>query len=59
MRNFLFYLTLLLLPSVVYASDLLAGSTWKTIDDKTNQPSAIVKFSEDKMDGSLQLFKRF
>ena len=48
MRNFLFYLTLLLLPSLVYASDPLAGSIWKTIDDKTNQPSAIVKFSEDK-----------
>ncbi|MEG0343747.1 MAG: DUF2147 domain-containing protein [Acinetobacter sp.] len=49
MRNFLFYLTpLLLLPSLAYASDPLAGTIWKTIDDKTNQPSAIVKFSEEK-----------
>ena len=48
MRNFFLYLTPLLLPSIVYASDPLAGSTWKTIDDKTNQPAAIVKFTEIK-----------
>lgn len=36
------------LPTCVYASDPMHGTTWKTIDDKTNKPTAIVKFSEDK-----------
>lgn len=31
-----------------FASDKLHGSVWKTIDDATNQPRALVKFSQDK-----------
>lgn len=42
------YLPLFLFSNFIYASDPLDGTTWKTIDDKTKQPSAIVKFSEDK-----------
>lgn len=34
------------------AADALDGTVWKTIDDKTNQPKALVKFYEQK-DGSL------
>ena len=30
------------------AADPLNGTVWKTIDDKTNQPRAIVKFTEQK-----------
>ncbi|MFV5373679.1 DUF2147 domain-containing protein [Acinetobacter calcoaceticus] len=45
------YLLLLLLsfysiPS--FASDKLHGSVWKTIDDATNEPRALVRFNEDK-----------
>lgn len=38
----------LLLPSLTYAIDPLNGTNWKTIDDKTNQATAIVQFNEDK-----------
>ncbi len=31
-----------------FASDKLHGSVWKTIDDATNQPRALVRFSQDK-----------
>lgn len=48
MRNFLISLSSFLLPTLAFAADPLAGSTWKTIDDKTNQPAAIVKFTEIK-----------
>lgn len=48
MRNFLISLSSFLLPTLAFAADPLIGTTWKTIDDKTNQPSAIVKFSEEK-----------
>lgn len=34
------------------AADPLNGTVWKTIDDKTKQPKAIVKFTEQK-NGSL------
>ncbi|QIO04600.1 DUF2147 domain-containing protein [Acinetobacter shaoyimingii] len=34
------------------AADPLNGTVWKTIDDKTKQPKALVKFTEQK-DGSL------
>ena len=34
------------------AADALDGTVWKTIDDKTNQPKALVKFTQQK-DGSL------
>lgn len=30
------------------AADPLNGTVWKTIDDKTKQPKAIVKFTEQK-----------
>lgn len=39
---------LIFFPTFVFASDPLHGTTWKTIDDKTNKPTAIVKFNEDK-----------
>ncbi|MCM1959095.1 DUF2147 domain-containing protein [Acinetobacter modestus] len=31
-----------------FAADQLNGTVWKTIDDETNQPRAVVRFSEDK-----------
>ncbi len=37
---------------LVHAADPLNGTTWKTIDDKTKQAKAIVKFTEQK-DGTL------
>lgn len=37
---------------VVHAADPLNGTVWKTIDDKTKQPKALVKFTEQK-NGSL------
>jgi len=45
------YLLLLLLSfhSIhSFASDKLHGSVWKTIDDATNEPRALVRFNEDK-----------
>ena len=30
------------------AADPLNGTVWKTIDDQTNQPRALVRFNEDK-----------
>lgn len=33
---------------LVHAADPLNGTVWKTIDDKSKQPKAIVKFSEQK-----------
>ena len=54
-----FFLFLLASYSIhSFASDQLNGTVWKTIDDETNQPRAIVKFSEDQTgalsDGILQ-----
>ncbi len=44
-----FFLFLLASYSIhSFASDQLNGTVWKTIDDETNQPRAIVKFSEDQ-----------
>ena len=34
------------------AADSLNGTVWKTIDDQTNKPKAVVKFTEQK-DGTL------
>lgn len=34
------------------AADPLNGTVWKTIDDQTNKPKAVVKFTEQK-DGTL------
>ena len=39
-------LGLLGLSALANAADPLNGTVWKTIDDKTNQPKAIVKFTE-------------
>lgn len=36
------------LAALANAADPLNGTTWKTIDDKTKQPKAIVKFTEQK-----------
>ncbi len=43
-------LALGLLSTAVFANaaDPLNGTTWKTIDDTTKQPKAIVKFTEQK-----------
>lgn len=40
------------LPMATFAADELDGSVWKTVDDKTNQPKALVKFKENG-DGTL------
>lgn len=39
---------LLGLTVVANAADTLNGTVWKTIDDTTNKPKAIVKFTEQK-----------
>lgn len=39
---------LLGLAAFANAADPLNGTTWKTIDDKTKQPKAVVKFTEQK-----------
>lgn len=44
----LLYPLFLCLPTFGYASDPLNETVWKTIDDKTKKPTAIVKFKEDK-----------
>ena len=48
MRNFFLYLTPLLLPSIVYASDPLEGLTWKTYNVKPNHLAPFLKFTEIK-----------
>lgn len=48
MKKIGIYSASFLIPAISYAADPLAGTTWKTIDDKTSQPAAIVKFSENK-----------
>ncbi len=40
-----------------FASDKLHGSVWKTIDDATNQPRALVRFSQDKNGVLSQILK--
>ncbi len=37
------------LTALANAADPLNGTTWKTIDDKTKQPKALVKFTEQKI----------
>lgn len=39
---------LLGLSALANAADPLNGTVWKTIDDKTKQPKAMVKFTEQK-----------
>ena len=41
-------LGLLGLSALANAADPLNGTVWKTIDDETKQPKAIVKFTEQK-----------
>ncbi|OTG69513.1 hypothetical protein B9T25_02790 [Acinetobacter sp. ANC 4470] len=52
MKKIVFALGLLGLTALANAADPLNGTVWKTIDDKTKQPKAIVKFTEQK-NGSL------
>lgn len=40
-------LSALALSGTLYAADPLNNTVWKTIDDKTNQPRALVKFTEN------------
>ncbi|TCM59493.1 uncharacterized protein DUF2147 [Acinetobacter calcoaceticus] len=39
--------SLLAIPCSIFAADPLHGTLWKTIDDKTKQPRALVKFTEN------------
>lgn len=48
MKKIALTLGLLGLTALANAADPLNGTLWKTIDDKTNQPKAIVKFTEQK-----------
>ena len=48
MKKYLFLCLLASYSVNSFASDRLNGTVWKTIDDETNQPRALVKFSEDK-----------
>ena len=48
MKKMILALGLLGLTVLANAADPLNGTTWKTIDDKTKQPKAIVKFTEQK-----------
>lgn len=43
----IFAFTVLALPCSLYAADPLNNTVWKTIDDKTKQPRALVKFTEN------------
>lgn len=52
MKRIVFTLSTMLLAVSAQAADRLNGTTWKTIDDETKQPKALVKFTEQK-DGSL------
>ena len=52
MKKIALALGLLGLTALANAADPLNGTSWKTIDDKTNQPKAIVKFK-------LSVFKNF
>ena len=48
MKKIVFALGLLGLSALANAADPLDGTVWKTIDDKTKQPKAMVKFTEQK-----------
>ena len=48
MKKYLFLCLLASYSIQSFASDHLNGTVWKTIDDETNQPRALVRFSEDK-----------
>ena len=48
MKKFALALGLLGATVLANAADPLNGTVWKTIDDQTKQPKAIVKFTEQK-----------
>ena len=48
MKKIALALGLLTTAMFANAADPLNGTVWKTIDDKTNQPKAVVKFTEQK-----------
>lgn len=48
MKKIALTLGLLGLSVLTNAADPLNGTVWKTIDDKTKQPKAMVKFTEQK-----------
>ncbi|MBF7690637.1 DUF2147 domain-containing protein [Acinetobacter pollinis] len=52
MKKLCLILSMLGAAVTVHAADPLNGTLWKTIDDETNQPKALVRFSEQK-DGML------
>lgn len=52
MKKITLALGLLATAVFAHAADPLNGTVWKTIDDQTKQPKALVKFTEQK-DGSL------
>lgn len=56
MKKLITTLGLLAVSGLAFAADPLDGSVWRTIDDKTKQPKAIVKFTESNgvLTGSIQ-----
>jgi len=48
MKKFALAIGLLGATVLANAADPLNGTVWKTIDDQTKQPKAIVKFTEQK-----------
>ncbi|WP_445116867.1 DUF2147 domain-containing protein [Acinetobacter sp. WZC-1] len=48
MKKIVLALGLLATAVLSHAADPLNGTVWKTIDDKTKQPKAVVKFTEQK-----------
>ena len=48
MKKIVLALGLLSATAFANAADPLSGTVWKTIDDTTKQPKAIVKFTEQK-----------
>lgn len=59
MKKITLMLGLLGLSALANAADPLNGTVWKTIDDETKQPKAIVKFTEQKMGHYLQASNRY
>jgi hypothetical protein len=50
MKKIALALSVLGLTALAHAADPLNGTVWKTIDDKTKQAKALVKFTEQKME---------
>ena len=48
MKKIALALSVLGLTALAHAADPLNGTVWKTIDDKTKQAKALVKFTEQK-----------